>query len=352
MSHLARLRILASLVSFILVLDLAPSAICQIAGGMTETTATRFGGTNYLAGTVFWPTGQPVNVRMSIRLSSQITGDVLASTDDRGQFVFSGLTAGDYTIVIDGEKDYVPVAQHIAIIESRTRIKETYNMSIRLVEKVKPTTKPAVIDQVNLGIPKRATELYRKALDLSGANDHKGAIAQLKLAIAEYPEFLNAYNELGVQYLKTNELDKADEALVAALKIKPDAVDPLLNRGIVLFRTSRFAEAETVLSYALKLKDQSAVGHFYRGRTLAKLQRYSEAEKDLYSSIAMDGDGMKEAHRMLAMMFIDRDDYARAIDELETYLRLVPNAPDAGKLKQAVVQLKTQTGPPAAKPMF
>ena len=127
---------------------------------------------------------------------------------------------------------------------------------------------------------------------------------------------------------------------------------PLFHFIASRLRYAQNDEAETVLTYAVKLKDQSAVGHFYLGRTLAKLQRFDQAEKELNASLAVDSEGMKEAHRMLAMMFIDKDEYARAIDELETYLRLVPNAPDAEKLKQAVAQLKTQTGPPAAKPLF
>ena len=49
---------------------------------------------------------------------------------------------------------------------------------------------------------------------------------------------------------------------------------------------------------------------------------------------------MKEAHRILAMLFIDKDDRRKAIGSLETYLQLVPAAPDVVQLKQALAQLK------------
>src|SRR5678815_1404552 len=72
----------------------------QIAGGLTETTNTRLGGNNYIAGTVYAPDGTPITVRMRIKLTSPEYGEILASTDDRGRFVFSELAAGVYTIVI------------------------------------------------------------------------------------------------------------------------------------------------------------------------------------------------------------------------------------------------------------
>src|SRR6185503_16736951 len=89
----------------------AALAAGQIAGGLTETTNTRLGGNNYIVGMVFSPAGLPINTRMNIRLTSPTWGDIMATTDDRGRFVFSGVGSGDYTIVIDGEKEFEPVRQ-------------------------------------------------------------------------------------------------------------------------------------------------------------------------------------------------------------------------------------------------
>ena len=72
----------------------------QIAGGLTETTNTRLGGNNYIVGTVYSPDGLPITTRMRLRLTSPNWGDILATTDDRGRFVFSGVGAGAYTISI------------------------------------------------------------------------------------------------------------------------------------------------------------------------------------------------------------------------------------------------------------
>src|SRR5215217_781235 len=91
----------------------AALAMGQLAGGLTETTNTRLGGNNYIVGTVYTPDGVPIKTRMRIKLTSPEWGDILATTDDRGRFVFSGVGSGVYAIVIDREKEYEPVSHEV-----------------------------------------------------------------------------------------------------------------------------------------------------------------------------------------------------------------------------------------------
>lgn len=326
----------------------------QIPGGMNETVNTNLGGNNFIVGRVFWPSGRPVNVRLRIKLVSVsvAAGEIISTTDDSGKFVFSRVGAGSYSIVIDREKDFEPVTQSIEIDRSRNPIAQTYTVSIRLTDSAKPLTKTGVINTESSAVPKRALERYNKALKLAGAKDHKRAIEQLRLAVVEYPQFVDAYNEIGVQYMRLNELEKADEALQAALKIKPKAFEPLLNQGITLFRLTRYSEAEQSLRKAISLKEKSTVAHYYLGRCLTSLERYDEAEKELNSAITVGGGEMIEAHRMLASLFIAKGDDRRAADELEIYLRLAPEAPDAAKLRQIIRQLRSpRPTQPNAKPL-
>jgi regulator of sirC expression with transglutaminase-like and TPR domain len=52
---------------------------------------------------------------------------------------------------------------------------------------------------------------------------------------------------------------------------------------------------------------------------------------------------MKEAHRILAIIYGSRGDKKRAADNIESYLRLAPTAPDAEKLRSTLKQLR-ETG--------
>ncbi len=318
----------------------------QIAGGLNETTNTRLGGNNYIVGTVYAPDGVPITVRMRIKLTSPEWGDILATTDERGKFVFSGVGSGVYMIVIDREKEYEPVSQEVDIVRARSTVPETYFVSIRLrpVEEKKPKNGPAVISAANAGVPKAALDHYEKASKLAHEQDIKGAIKELKEAVSEYPQFVSAHNQLGVLYLRLNEVDHADEAFKAALKINPEAYEPLLNRGISLYRLGKFKDAETSFRATLKVKADSAVSYYYLGRTLNKLGQSEDAEKAFLTCLKMSPNDFKEAHRFLAAIYLDRGALPRVVEELEAYLKLVPTAPDAENLRQVLEQSKRAIG--------
>lgn len=322
----------------------AYSAVSQIAGGMNETTATNLGGRHFITGTVFLPSGTPAGSRMRIRLSS-MKGEIVTTTDETGKFVFSGVSNGTYTVSVDQDDQFETATSEVEIQQSRAAQSQPFNVMLRLRSRIKASVKPSVLKAENAGVPQAATTLYEKAIGLSKKGDHKEAVEQLKLALAAYPHYLLALNELGVQLIKMNQLDEADGYLQAALKIKPDAYEPLVNRGILLVRLKRNADAETELRKALSVND-TAIVHFFLGRVAAGNKKFDAAENEFTLSLTMGGEEMKEAHRMLASISLEKGDDKRALAELETYLKLAPNAPDADKLRETVDQLRSAVQKP------
>jgi len=322
----------------------AALAMGQLAGGLTETTNTRLGGNNYIVGTVYTPEGVPIKTRMRIKLASQEWGDILATTDESGRFVFSEVGAGLYTIVIDREKEYENVAYEVNITRARNIVPETHFVTIRLraVEEKKP--KPGVVNAANAGVPKAALDHYENASKLAQEKDYRGAIKELKLAVSQYPQFVNAQNQIGVLYLRLNELDNAESAFKAALKIDPEAFEPLLNRGVALYRLGKFKDAETSLRASLKVKPDIPAAYFYLGRTLNKLNRNEEAETALLACLKLSPNDFNEAHRVLAAIYLDRGALGQVVEELETYLKVVPTAPDAENLRKVIDQSKRALG--------
>lgn len=314
-----------------------------------EATDSGLGGSNSVTGTVQTASGR-LTRRIVVRLTTMTRGDRIASTDDNGNFSFRGLTSGDYSIVIDKEKDFEPFTQTFTIIQLRGSPPQVYTVNVRLKHKASSEPKPGLLDVATANLPERGRTLYTKAQELARVGDHKGSAEQLMLLTTEFPDFMLGFNELGVSYLRQNELEKAEAAFLAAIKIEPEAYQPLMNRGIVLVTMKRFAEAESVLRSAVKAREDSAVARYFLGQAVANLGRFDEAEQELSSAIKLGGDEMKEAHRLLAIIYSAKGDKKRAAGELETYLRLAPTAPDADQIRKVILQFKGVAEPTPAVP--
>lgn len=302
-------------------------------------TDTNLGGANAITGTILVSTGR-LERRVAVRLQTMTTGDRIAMSDENGNFAFRGLPSGEYTIVIDKEKDFEPFRQSVDIRQFRGTPPQVYPLSIRLQLKGQAVAKPGVLNAELADVPARALEFYNKGLENSAAGKNEDAVKQLKLAITEYPKFSVALTELGVQYQKLGQLDKAEEALKSALEITPDSFAALTNYGIVLVRAKRYAEAEPVLRRALKQQEKSAIAHFYLGRALAYTGAFAESKKELTVAIDSGGNEMIEAHRYLAGVYNALGDREHAIAELETYLKLAPKSEDAAQIRELIRKLR------------
>jgi Flp pilus assembly protein TadD len=300
---------------------------------------TGLGGVNTINGSVI-AGGQRLQRRITVRLQSMTRGDRVVMTDDYGNFTFRGLVSGDYTILIDKEKDFKPFSQVVSVIQLRGFPAQTYTLSIRLEFIDRTEAKPGVLNVEFANVPKPALVHYDNALEQARKKDHPGAIEELKLAIKEYPSFTQAFNELGVQYLKLNQLENADEAFQQALKINPNAVSSLINRGITNVLMKRYGEAVPILRKSLEKNKQSAVGHYFLGQALANLGLFDDAEKELLASLELGKEEMKEAHRMLAIIYASRGARKQAADQLDAYLKLAPDTPDAQRLKDKIRELR------------
>jgi tetratricopeptide (TPR) repeat protein len=303
-------------------------------------TDTGLGGGNAITGMILLPNGQRLQRRVTIRLQTMTKGDRVTTTDEYGKFAFRGLVNGEYTLVIDKEKEFEPYRQMVEITQFRGAAPQVYNLNIRLSLKDEAKSKPGVLNAELANVPERALTHYNNAAEQAKKNDHPAAIEELKLAIKEYPSFMLAFNELGVQYLKVNQPQNADDAFQAALKLSPEAFGVLINRGIANVMMERYGEAVPILRKALKKNDESAVGHYFLGQSLANLGLFDDAEKELLASLTLGKDEMKEAHRILAIIYSSRGDKKQAADQLETYLKLAPNVADAEKLREKIRQLR------------
>jgi len=337
-----------NLLLLLLVVSAVPSVIAQSGGGVDQTGT---GGRHSIQGRIYFPSGRRSDVRVKVRLENFQSGELSVLSDPNGSFVFRGLEGGSYTVVVDAGDDY-DVARESVFIDSDGNssrrgivlppVARLYTVQITLQLKRDGTAKPGVINAALEAVPENARALYRKAMESSQAGNSNKAVEQLKAAISSFPEFPIALNELGVQYLKLHQVDKAAEALKQAVKLAPEDFQPRLNYGITLLNQKKFSEAEEQLRVAISKNSSAPTAHMYLGITLAIQRKLDEGQQELDLAVASNSNEVFLAHRYLAGIYLERREYARAADELENYLKLVPKASDAEVLQHTIKDLRNK----------
>ncbi|HEX8338687.1 MAG TPA: tetratricopeptide repeat protein, partial [Pyrinomonadaceae bacterium] len=179
--------------------------------------------------------------------------------------------------------------------------------------------------------------------------DSAKAQSLLNDAVAQHPQFGLAHSELALIHLKAGAPDKALEEVRLAARALPDDPQVQLNYGIVSLERKDYAEAEKQLRRSLKRFEKSAQAHMYLGVALMRLKaadpaevqrNQSEAEREFRQAIKLGGDSAARAHYYLGGLYWARNEFKKAADELETYVKLAPKAPDAEQVKGTVKMLR------------
>ena len=339
---------LLHLAALLLIVTPRHSAFAQGGVDMTGT-----GGRHSIVGRIYFPSGARADLRLKVRLESTRYSELSVLADSNGSFGFKSLLPGSYTVVIDGGDSYESVREIVYIDGEASAprrglpmptVARAYQVQVHLQPKrlIQPAAKVGVVNAVLAGIPEAARKAYEKSIALDASGDHKQAIEHLKQAIAYHPAFPIALNELGLQYMKTGQLDAAVDALQKAVKLDPTAFVPRLNYGIALLQKKQFGEAKTQLEEALQRNPNSASAHLYLGITLIHEQRFPEAEQSFQRSIRASRPSLGLAHYYLGGLYWRRGEHKIAAEELEKYLQASPDAQDAEKVKATIKDLRSK----------
>jgi tetratricopeptide (TPR) repeat protein len=279
-------------------------------------------------------------------------GEITVIPDSSGAFLFNALSPGNYTVLVNAGDEY-EIARDSVYIDSDLNLSRgggrvpttarRYTVMIHLTEKRGAAVKAGVVNAALAEVPEKPRKLFEKGIEHARAGEAAKAAESLKEAVALYPKFPLALNELGVQYLKLGHTEKAIETLKAAVKLNPEAYGPRLNLGIAFLEAKQFAEAEEQLRAALKLNSSLPTGHMYLGLCLVRLNRIDDAEKELLLAVQGSGNQLAMAQYYLGGIYWKREEYPKAVEALEAYLRLTPNAQDAERVRATIRDLRSRT---------
>jgi len=319
-------------------------------GSGKQVTGT--GGNHVIQGYIFFPSGRRAEGTIVVKLQSLQYSELQVIPDSSGSFSFSNLAPGSYTVVVNAGDDY-EVSREGVYIDTDLNLSRQggrlpppttrrYTVMVHLNLKSNPSSKASVVDANLAAVPDKARKLYERGVEQARADDTARAAESLKEAVALYPNFPLALNELGVQYLKLRQVDKAVEVLKESVKLNGDSFASRLNLGIALLEAKQFGEAEAQLREALKRNANAATAHMYLGIALLRSNKFDEAEKELLVATEANAAQLGMANYYLGGLYWRKHDYQRAVEQLEKYLQLAPNAPDAERVRGTIKDLRAR----------
>lgn len=332
-----RFRVIAT---FVLPLMLTGYVYAQtLPGGGSRAAGDRLGS---IRGSVVAADGSPLVAAVRVTLKA-MRGDVATLyTDQQGRFELSNLTPAQYTIEVeaDRERRFQITRESIQVMRGggptliTLYLKEMPGGARAGSDK---TISVAMLDQK---VPSAAKKEFQKAGHFADEGNSIEAIAALKRAIAIYPDYLAAHNDLGAQLLEQGQLDEAVNELHAAIKIDPKAFNPQLNLGIVLMRQDKFSEALSALDKGLSIEPAAPAAHLYAGIASVKLDDMVRGEKELNAAYDLGGNTYAVALLHLGKLYVKKGQRQLALKAFESYLREAPDAPDAAQVEKLIATLR------------
>jgi tetratricopeptide (TPR) repeat protein len=282
----------------------------------------------------------------------QFTGVVVQTifTDSSGRAQF-GPVGADHYIVQASRAGFQTYRVDVDPTPGQTQ----YDLSIQLPAiEANPNKPGGVISARELSIPEGAREEFKKGLEfLNEKKDPKQCIIHFQNAVANFPNYYEAYFLLGVAHLETNSPSEGQTALRKAIELNPKFLEPYYPLADLLVRQKQYEEAERLLLQALTQDKQDWRWPFELAFAYAKQGQWDKAME--YGQMASARpNAPSKVHLLMADLYSNTGNTSKAIAELEGFEKIDPHSSYIPRVQQVLSELRKQnlTGQqkPAAAP--
>lgn len=193
---------------------------------------------------------------------------------------------------------------------------------------------------------KEAAALYEKAYAALQANDctqataHARALLKAGAGAREYAaRFIIARCAANAQ-----RLDEAAAEYRRAIALKPDFFEARYDLAQVLDKQGKHDEAIQEYTQAVALKPRDAQAQYNLGALLMQKNQFDNARPHLEAALAADSTNANAARALgFACLQGEKKDMGAAKRNLELYLALKPDAPDADDIRAVIAEMQDST---------
>lgn len=279
---------------------------------------------------VILPEGIATPQLIEVKLDTERTGlPLLTKTlirDTRTEF--NQLQNGEYlvTITVDNEKVVENYTERVSLRGAFSLLKQVNALMKTKIKMAGESVAPGTLAapgtaNSTIEIPKDARKAFEKGISKSEQGKSEEAIKAFQEAIKHYPTYLNAINNLAVEYMRLNRYDEATQYLETALKLDGNSSLSHLNMGIILNQKKKFAEAKQYLNKAIALDFRNPLAHFELGISSFQLSDFTQAQMEFETTVGMAASKIPLSRLYLAEIYKRTSRSKEAIEQLENFLK-------------------------------
>jgi tetratricopeptide (TPR) repeat protein len=298
---------------------------------------------NRIEGTVYDPNRRPVE-NIYVELTNDVdTVMARTRTNGIGRFSFLGMPAGRFIVkVLPFGTNLMQQSQDVQITNVGRSQNDTAYIDIylrydkRSTDGVNETSREVVFVQE---VPPAAKKLYEDGIAESKKDQEKG-MAKLEESLRIFPEYFDALHWLGKAYVAQKNYEKAYPYLMRAIDVNSRSYSDYYSLGFAFYQLKQYPAAAEAARATTVLVPDSMDAQLLYGTLLRITEKYPEAEKALLKANTLAQKKSGEVHWQLALLYNRLNRNQDTIDELEVYLKLVPDTPDKKKIQDMIAKLK------------
>lgn len=190
-------------------------------------------------------------------------------------------------------------------------------------------------------VPGDAMKDFEKARTDMIARDQDGAERELTKAVTAYPDFAEAWLQLGKLQESSNAQD-ARNSFSKAIQADPKFVLPYEQLAMLASQSGNWKDVLDNTSHVNQLyPDGTSETWYLNALANYQLGNVDAAEESASRSLAIDPrHTVMNTEQLLAVILARKGDYAGAIEHLKSSLTYIPQGPNADLLKQQIAQLE------------